>query len=320
MRLSISDYIANEVHVDELGNSRHPTIVADPTTVERSGSAVSWSAIFAGGVGAAAFSLILLTLGTGLGLASISPWAPLGESASRFGFAAVVWICATQILASGLGGYLAGRLRKRWGAVHADETYFRDTAHGFLSWALSTLVTAALLTSVISGLVHTTAQVASAGASGGAIATSSDRGNASVAANTWPMGYLVDGLFRQSDASSTTPGVAPRGRAEDQEEVVRIFLNGLASGDPLSANDAHYVAQLVSLRTGLSQAAAQARVDTTYSQLQQKLADLKTAAKAAADKSRKAAIYASLWLFVSLLMGAFSASLLATFGGRQRDL
>ncbi|MCP3712514.1 hypothetical protein M3I54_37305 [Paraburkholderia sp. CNPSo 3274] len=306
--------------MDEIGDTRRTAIIADPTTVEKSGSAVSWSAIFAGGVGAAAFSLILLTLGTGLGLASISPWAPPGESASRFGFAAIVWICVTQILASGLGGYLAGRLRKRWVAVHVDETYFRDTAHGFLSWALSTLVTALLLTSAISGLIHTAAQVASAGASGGTLATLSDRGNASAAANTWPMGYLVDGLFRQPDASSATPGVAPPGTAADQEEVVRIFLNGLPSGNPLSANDAHYAARLVARRTGLSEAAAQSRVSTAYSQLQQKRADLKIAARDAADKARKAAIYASLWLFVSLLMGAFSASLSATFGGRQRDL
>ncbi|ASL48917.1 hypothetical protein bAD24_p01080 (plasmid) [Burkholderia sp. AD24] len=306
--------------MDEIGDIRRPTFVADPATVDKSGSAVSWGAIVAGGVGAAAFSLILLTLGSGLGLAAISPWAPPGESASRFGFAAVVWICVTQILASGLGGYLAGRLRKRWVSVHVDETYFRDTAHGFLSWALSTLVTAMMLTSAISGLIHTTAQVASTGASGGGSTMLTDRGNASAATNTWPMGYLVDGLFRQPDASTATSGAAPVGRAADQDEVVRIFMNGLASGDPLSAGDAHYAARLVAQRTGLSQDAAQSRVSTTYLQLQQKLADLKTAAKDAADRARKAAIYASLWLFVSLLMGAFSASLSATYGGRQRDL
>jgi hypothetical protein len=146
-----------------------------------------------------------------------------------------------------------------------------------------------------------------------------ERGNAAAAGNAWPTGYFVDSLFRQPAASAVTGSVTQNDRGVT-DEVLRIFLNSLASGDRLSANDSRYVGQLVARRTGLSQEVAQARVDTTYSQLQQKLNDLKAAAKDAADKARKAAVYASLWLFVSLLMGAFSGSLMATFGGRQRDL
>ena len=306
--------------MEEFGDTRRRAILEDPAAASSLGSAVSWGAILAGAVAAAAFSLILLMLGSGLGLSAISPWAPREESAARFGIAAVVWICVTQILASGLGGYLAGRLRKRWVAVHSDETFFRDTAHGFLSWAAATLVTAILITSAASGLFYTTAQAASAGAAGSALGTMKDRGNASAAVDTWPMGYLVDGLFREPDAAAATPNVSPEGRAADREEVVRIFMNSLASGGPLSSADTHYAARLVARRTGSSPDAAQTRVTTTYAQLQQRLADAKAAAKAAADKARKAGIYASLWLFVSLLMGAFAASLLATIGGRQRDL
>jgi hypothetical protein len=43
------------------------------------------------------------------------------------------------------------------------------------------------------------------------------------------------------------------------------------------------------------------------------------AAREAADKARKASAFSALWLFVSLLIGAFIASLAATYGGRQRD-
>ncbi|WP_259461455.1 hypothetical protein [Paraburkholderia fungorum] len=303
--------------MDEIGMSSRHANAANATLLEGSNSAVSWSAIFAGAAATAAFTLILLTLGSGLGLASISPWAAAGESAARFGFAAIVWICVTQILASGLGGYLAGRLRKRWVALHVDETYFRDTAHGFLSWSVATVVTAALLASAISGLFHTGAQVAVA--AGNTAPLSIERGNAAIAGNSWPMGYFVDSLFRQPATAAVTGSVTQNGR-DPTDEVLRIFLNSLASGDQLSADDTRYVGLLVARRTGLSQEAAQARVDTTYSRLQQKLNDLKAAAKEAADKARKAAVFASLWLFVSLLMGAFSASLMATFGGRQRDL
>ena len=102
---------------------------------------------------AAALALILLMLGTGLGLSSVSPWAYSGVSATTFGVSTILWLTFTQLVASGMGGYLAGRLRTKWVAVHTDEVYFRDTAHGFLAWAVAALATAALLTSVIGSIV-----------------------------------------------------------------------------------------------------------------------------------------------------------------------
>ena len=96
-------------------------------------SAVSWAAIVAGATGAAALSLILLILGTGLGLSSVSPWTGQGTSSTTFGLSTILWVSFTQLAAAGMGGYLAGRLRTRWQGTHTDEVYFRDTAHGFLA-------------------------------------------------------------------------------------------------------------------------------------------------------------------------------------------
>ena len=127
-----------------------------PTAVlagDGSRSGVSWGAIFAGAAGAASLSLILLVLGTGLGMSSVSPWAHQGASAGAIGLAAILWLSFTQIAASGMGGYLAGRLRTKWAGVHTDEVYFRDTAHGFLAWSVATLLTAALLSSVVGSIV-----------------------------------------------------------------------------------------------------------------------------------------------------------------------
>lgn len=164
-------------------------------------------AVFAGGVAAAAFSLILLTLGTGLGLTAISPWSSGPSNAKAFGFAAVVWICVTSILTSGLGGYLAGRLRSRWLLIDNDEVHFRDTAHGFLSWAVATLLTAAVLTSTLSGVARVAAQTT---ASGSPVTTQTmQRGNAEAATNTWPLGYFVDSLFRMPAGSPGVPPVPP---------------------------------------------------------------------------------------------------------------
>src|SRR6188768_4307506 len=125
------------------------------TTTNENG-AVSWGAIIAGAVGAAALSLILFLLGTGLGLAAVSPWSQEGMSGTTAGVSNIVWITVVQLLASALGGYLAGRLRTRWVTVHTHEVFFRDTAHGFLAWAVATLLMATLLSSAIGTAVSTT--------------------------------------------------------------------------------------------------------------------------------------------------------------------
>ena len=108
---------------------------------------ICWAAVLAGAAGAASLSLILLVLGVGLGLSSVSPWSSEGVSAETFGASTILWLTFTQLAASGLGGYLAGRLRHRWHRVQADEVHFRDTAHGFLAWSVATLATACMLTS-----------------------------------------------------------------------------------------------------------------------------------------------------------------------------
>lgn len=300
-------------------------------------SGVSWGAIFAGAAGAASLSLVLLLLGTGLGFSSVSPWANQGASAATIGIAAVLWLSFTQIAASGMGGYLAGRLRTKWAGIHTDEVYFRDTAHGFLAWSVATLVTAALLTSVVGSIVGAGAQagasavggVASAATAAGAGAAGAAASNASEADNNGPMGYFIDSLFRKdptagtapaADASSAAAPTAPdRGSREAGAEVSRIFLNSIRTG-ALPPEDAKYAGQIVAQRTGLSQQDAEKRVTDTYTKAQTTLNEAKTKAKEAADTARKTSAYGALWLVVSMLLGAFVASFAATYGGRRRDL
>ncbi|MCP3726275.1 hypothetical protein M3I53_24620 [Paraburkholderia sp. CNPSo 3272] len=296
----------------------------------RARAAVSWSAIVAGAAGMAAFSLILLTLGTGLGLSSLSPWPGSGAHAKAFGVAAVIWICVTQVMSAGLGGYLAGRLRHHWPEAGTDETHFRDTAHGFLAWALATLLSAALLTSTVSGLVHEGASVGmqNAGRAGmtGDVGTP-DRGNALAAYDTWPMGYLIDGMLRPVPGAAAPGAVTAAPDADHalasaarKQEIARIFLNSLPAGGPLPPEDSDYVARVVAQQTGLAPADARARVTTTWSRVQENADAQDRAARAAAETARRATVHVTLWLFISLLIGAFAASLMATIGGRMREL
>ncbi|MBH1579458.1 hypothetical protein I5U54_04205 [Stenotrophomonas maltophilia] len=319
--------------------------VTAPIVAPPSESAVSWGAIFAGATAAAALSLILLILGVGLGLSSVSPWSFEGVSKETFGWSSIIWLTFTALAASGLGGYLAGRLRTKWTQIHGDETYFRDTAHGFVSWAVATLLTAGLLTSAIGGVLGAGAKVA--GAAAGAAASSASvaaagAGSTAAAAPEGDLNYWVDSLFRSTTSAGPTdpaapppgapmdpnaappprpmPGNGPMGdRREVRAEVNRIIVNSL-QGDGLDPADTQYLSQLIARETGMSPAEAQARVTDVQTRMRAALEKARNTAKQAADDARKATAYAALWLFITLLIGAFFASLSATWGGRRRDL
>ena len=275
---------------------------------------------------AAALSLILLVLGAGLGLSSVSPWSQSGVTATTFGVSTILWLTFTQLVASGMGGFLAGRLRVKWVAVHSDEAYFRDTAHGFLAWAVASLATAALLTSVIGSIVGGTLQAGapvalqstSANSAGAAILAALPAPGKAGATNA-PMAYLLDTIFRRDPAALVEADVpTARDEAATSAEVSRIFMNSIGSGD-LPKEDLRYVGQVVAQLSGLTLIDAERRVADVYARAQVQLRDAQAAAKQAADTARKASAYAALWLFASLLIGAFSASVAATWGGRLRD-
>lgn len=296
-------------------------LTSDPLESPLTGaaSAVSWGAILAGGAAAAAFSMILLILGTGLGLTSLSPYSGRGAGAMALGMSAVVWVMVTQALASGLGGYLAGRLRSRWSATSSDEVYFRDTAHGFLAWAVATLATAALLTSAIGSVVGGAVK-AGATVAGGAASTAVA---AAVAApdgenSAGSVSYFIDGMFRRPAGPVEVGTVEPAAGPVPAAEVARILAQA-GMDKPLAAEDQRYLGQLVAERTGLSAQEAERRVADAVTRMQTQAREAEAAARDAAEKARKAGITATLWLFASMLLGAFSASLAATWGGRERD-
>ena len=114
---------------------------------EASGAGVSWPAVFAGSFVMGALALILAVLGGGIGLSSVSPWPSNAAQASRVSIAAIIWLILVQLVASSIGGYLAGRLRTKWVSLHTHEIYFRDTAHGFIAWAFALVISTLLFTS-----------------------------------------------------------------------------------------------------------------------------------------------------------------------------
>jgi hypothetical protein len=261
---------------------------------EANSSGVSWGAVIGGAFAASALYLILLALGAGFGLSTISPWSYASGTAPAAGAAAIVWLIAIEIAASAFGGYLTGRLRTKWAAIHTHEVFFRDTANGFLAWAVALIASAAFLSSAA-------AQMAGNVAAGNVVQARSSPEGVTTSPVAEPTMYFVDALFRSDRPGTDTGDTAAK------TEAARILANGLKQPEMAPA-DEDYLTRLVASRTGLGQIDASKRVS-----------DVVNEARQAEDRTRKATGHLLLWLFLSLLMGAFTASYAATIGGRQRD-
>jgi len=259
-------------------------------TGEPSVAGVSWPAVTAGAVVSCALTLVLIAFGLGLGLSVVSPWDGAGVSASTFKIGTGLYLVVIAMLSSSIGGYIAGRLRTRWTGVHSDEVYFRDTAHGFIAWALASVLGAVLLASPASSLIG--------GGSSAAV-----QGAASASRSGGAMDGYVDTLLR-----ADTPAAQQNNANESRGELARLFVSSFRNDSEFKPADREYVSKVVAARTGLSQADADKRVNEVVTQ-----------AKSDIDAARKATAQLAFWLTASLLIGAFCASLAATEGGGLRD-
>jgi len=279
------------------------TIIAETAVAMDAGSlsarsAASWPSIIAGAFVAAAATVILVALGSGIGFASISPWPDRGASITSFAITTAIWLIVTQWVSAALGGYIAGRLRTRWMGTHPHEVFFRDTAHGLITWAVATILVVAVGASSFKSAAGT------AGLAGAASANTA----ALVSANSPVSAYEIDRLFRTSNFGGAAL------LADARTETAHIAANAFANGS-ISGADRTYLVDQVSARTGAPQADAQARVDNFVAAVTEAQAKLKTEA----DSARKAAAEASIYLALSMLIGAFIASVSAALGGRIRD-
>ena len=283
------------------------------TEILQSDTAISWRAVAAGAAAAMALTLVLLAIGSAVGFSSVSPWANSGISFTTFHIASGIYLVITAMLSSTVAGYIAGRLRTKWTGLHTYEVQFRDTAHGFLAWAVATVLGAAFLASASTFIAGGVATGASGGASAGAATGPRDNTSA----------YTVGQLFRPAagapaagataapaGASGGTPNANANGGGAPNanRQAFIVITHSTVNGGTLSGSDRTYLVQLVSAQTGMSQADAEKRVD-----------EVMTQAKVEADKARKAAAALSMWLAISMLVGAFSASLAAIEGGQLRD-
>jgi hypothetical protein len=266
-------------------------------------SYVDWAAVIGGILLASAISVLLLTFGSAVGLSFANFHSFTGVSPVWVAIAAASWLLWVQISSFMAGGYLTGRMRRRFHDATEHESDVRDGAHGLLVWAgalvLGAVIAVGGLGSALSAIGSTASTLTNAAAN---VAEGS-------APAVDPNAYFTDQLFRLPAGAA-----APAGATSDfRAEATRILATGVTG--TVSDDDKAYLAQLVSANTGLPEDQAKARVDqvmTAVDTAKQKAAD-------AAETARKTAVLAAFLTAASLLVSAVGAYWAAMKGGRHRD-
>ncbi len=258
------------------------------------GPAISWSAVFAGAFAALGLTIVLVILGSAFGFGAMSPFPGDGLSAMTIGAVTIIWLILTQIFASIAGGYIAGRVRLRW-SIHRDEVFFRDTVHGFLTWA------------VASALMFAVAALAVGGGSAAATAVTTAAVASEDGASS-PATLITDRLYR-------APGANPETLAASREEAERLVVLAIADEDLVTDEDRAWLVEDVAERASLDLNLAEARVQMAFT-------DIAIAAEEAreeVDLARAASVTLAIATALAMMIGAFVACGAAVFGGRERD-
>jgi len=292
------------------------TVISKPALepTARETSYVEWGPILAGAIAASALSFLLLTFGSAIGLSLTSPWPSSGARLWVVALTVGWWAVAVQIASFAAGGYLAGRMRSRW-AESIEESEFRDSAHGFMVWAVGVLFGGLLLAFTGGAALKTATQSAAL------IVGGTTSGAANALSQSGPVDYAVDLLLRPEPRGTATPAAPPQpgpsAQRDDQalrSEVGRIFAATIQNRE-FSERDRDYLVRVIQTRTGLPEAEAQSRVDAAVNEAR----DLEIKAREQADKARRAAIITGFIAAASLLISLVAACYFAGIGGRHRN-
>lgn len=273
--------------------SNMPGSVGAPAAGDAGRGYVDWGAILAGAAIAAGTSIVLTTFAAALGLGAISA-QPDGNMVSGWGLALTALFTVISMVAIYmLGGYIAGRLRKRVDASSRDEVTARDGIHGLVVWALGMILTGFIAANAIGGgakavgsaagtavdaagsavggiaqgagqlaggVVSGAGQAVGGAAAGVGQAAEGTLGDAlpeGLASN--PLDYLTDGLLRQNTPAAGYSETALR------REVSGILMSLIRTGE-ISETDRQYLVSAAAARTGLTEAEVNARVDAAVAQ------------------------------------------------------
>lgn len=262
--------------------------VVEPVAPSRFGmSSLSWSAIIAGAIAAAALAFILHAFAAAIGLAVSSPSPTWRDASFALVFLSGLYLILAALASYAFGAFVAARVRAPIVDTGDDDAEFRDGMHGLLTWALATLITGFLALMAAQSLPRLAAPAGNAGTS------------TSVAGENL-IAFDLDRLFRGERR--------PQGDVEGlRSEAARILLT-VSSHDGLQADDRAHLVRLVALTTGLTPADAERRVS-----------DVSVRAKANIDRARRSAVLLAFMAGAAALLGAAAAWFAAVAAGAYRD-
>jgi hypothetical protein len=245
---------------------------------------IQWGPIFAGALTAAAFAFVLNTFGAALGLAVSSTSPTWRDSSAVLQVLSGIYLVLVALVAFGVGGYLAGRMRRPLD-TSVEDVEFRDGLSGLLAWSVAMALTVMMTWAAAQSLTRLAASSAPA---------------ASVAGENI-IAFDLDRLFRAERRPQNQDLTYAR------SEAARILLtSGGHSG--VSSDDRAYLIRLTAAHTGLAPADAEKRVDTIISQANDNI-----------RKARRSAIIIAFMAGAAALLGAAMAWYAASTGGEHRD-
>jgi predicted transcriptional regulator len=247
---------------------------------------LTWGPAVAGAIAATALAFVLDSFGVAIGLALSSASPTWRDTSFALVLLSGLYLVLAALASYGLGGYIAGRMRRRYDPGELPE--FQDGMHGLLVWGIATLL-AGLIAAVTLPLLLRTPGVAAA-----TPATSSVPGESLIA-------FELDRLFRGSERR--TGGDL----SYDRAEAARILLT-TSSHSGMDPTDRAYLARLVAADAGTPAPDAERRVDEVAARVKQDI-----------SRARSSAVILAFMAGAAALLGAIAAWAAAIAAGRYRD-
>ncbi len=257
--------------------------VADGTDRDRtwwSNHAV-WGAILAGLAAALLTQFLLTLLGAGVGLASFQVTGNTGANPTVAGLSvrAGLWWVGSGIVASFVGGLVAGRLC-------GSPRHSTAAWHGFVAWCVTTLVVVWLLGTALGGVLGGTFSAIGSTLSGAAhaAAAAAPAGDAALEAQ-------LRRMINPNDPRTV-------------QENVQSYIRATLGGDQKAIDEARGPAvDSLARAANISPEEATSRIN----QLQQQAQQAAQQAKDAAEQARKVSVEGALFAFAALLLGGIAA-------------
>ena len=258
---------------------------------------VSWGAILAGVALALVTQLVLSMIGVGIGASTLDPGTGDNPSASGFSITAAIWWGVSGIIASFLGGFVAGRMA----GVPKEST---ASWHGLTSWAVTTLVIFYLLTTTIGSLLGGTLTTLT-GVVSGAANTAGSVAQAVTGSSSDPLSSILQSL--QGTGTATT------GDQTAVRESAMAAVRALLSDNPSDVERAREeAAQAIARARTIPIEQARTQVQQYEQQYRQTAQNATQQVTEAADTAATAVSTGALISAVALILGALAA----WFGGR----